>query len=525
MPVAASVRASLYQDSVALMRIAQIVQARPGVRQATLLMGTPANKAMLDEAGLLLPELDAARPGDLMIVIAAETDAALAAAADECRRLLEGAPGRKDETAPTTRAPRSIAMASAPESTLAQISVPGAYAGAEAMKALRRGLHVFLFSDNVPIAQELAIKTLARERRLLVMGPDCGTAILGGTPIGFANAVRRGAVGLVGASGTGLQEVACQIHARGQGVSHALGTGGRDVSEAIGGITMHAALDALASDPGTRVIVAVSKPPAASVARSIVTRARAIDKPVVLLFLGADIATHERLPAQIVAVDTLRDAAIAAVTLLEGRSFADATAAPDALRAAQAEARRLAPGQRYLRGLYSGGTFCSEAQLVWRALGLDVHSNAPVDGKVARGEEAHVALDLGSDEYTVGRPHPMIDPGVRIARIADAARDPATAAIVLDVVLGFGSHPDPAGALAPAILQARSAATRDGRHLAVVGFVTGTEEDPQRLSVQQAALRGAGAIVAASSTDAAAIAGEIARDVQSRTSRSLAAHG
>jgi succinyl-CoA synthetase alpha subunit len=404
-----------------------------------------------------------------------------------------------------------MARAQEVEATLAQISVPGPYAAAEALKALRQGLNVFLFSDNVPLEQERAIKEVARDKGLLVMGPDCGTAILGGVPIGFANAVRAGAISLVGASGTGLQEVTCRIHALGAGVRHAIGTGGRDVYEEIGGITMCQAIDLLAQDAATRVIAIVSKPPSPDVARRVLARAVAAGKPCVLLFLGEDVSGPS-LPGHVVAVRTLADAAAAAAALLDGRRMVSTPAADEA-RAAH-EAAQLAPDQRYVRGLYSGGTFCTEAQLLWRERGLRVFSNAPLDASVALREGAtsreHTALDLGADEFTVGRPHPMIDPAMRVERIAREARDPSTAAIVLDVVLGYGAHPDPAGALAPAIVQAKSACAREGRRLVVVAFVCGTDGDPQSLSAQTATLEAAGALIMPDSTSAARFAGAIA---------------
>ncbi len=529
MPISTSIKANLYKDSVALMRIAQVMLARPGVRQATLLMGTPANKAMLAQAGLSSPESEGARPGDLMIVVDAESREAVDWANDECLRLLEGGRDSSGRAPSTEVAPRSIAMAMAAShaklSTLAQVSVPGPYAAAEAMKALRQGLNVFLFSDNVPLAQERALKTLALERGLLVMGPDCGTAIINGTPIGFSNVLRKGAISLVGASGTGLQEVTCRIHALGQGVRHAIGTGGRDVSAEIGGITMIQAIDLLADDPATHAIVIVSKPPAPAVARRILDRARAIDKPFVVLFLGTDLS-REQLPARIVPVGTLYDAAVAAVALAQGLAYEGAARSEPWARVAEGEARRLAPGQRYLRALYSGGTFCAEGQLLWRDLGFSVRSNAAIEKGASQatsvGSGRHIALDMGSEEFTAGRPHPMIDPGPRIARFAEEARDPSTAAIVLDLVLGYGSHPDPAGAVAPAIAEAKSACARCGRDLAVVTFVCGTEDDPQRLSAQQATLREAGALVAPNSTAAAMLAGEIALRAQGDPGQRLA---
>src|SRR5580704_9603583 len=94
-----------------------------------------------------------------------------------------------------------------------------------------------IFSDNVPIAEEASLKHEARERGLMVMGPDCGTAIIGGVPLAFANAVPRGDIGIIGASGTGIQEVSTLIARAGRGVRHAIGTGGRDMHAEVGGLT------------------------------------------------------------------------------------------------------------------------------------------------------------------------------------------------------------------------------------------------------------------------------------------------
>jgi succinyl-CoA synthetase alpha subunit len=375
------------------------------------------------------------------------------------------------------------------------------------MKALKRGLHVFLFSDNVPLAEEQAIKRLAARKGLLVMGPDCGTAIIGGVPLGFANVVRRGGIGLVGASGTGMQEVSCRIHALGDGVSHAIGTGSRDVYEEVGGTTLAAGLSLLARDPATRVIVIVSKPPSPAVADRALAAARACGKPVVVLFLGAKLAGGDNLHL----VATLEEAAATAVAIARGVKLAPAPSpAPPVL---DAQIARLARSQKHLRGLYSGGTYCTEAQYVWKDAGIATWSNAPADKKYALPHGApsreHTAIDLGADEFTVGRPHPMIDFAARTERLIAEARDPSVAAILLDVVLGFGANPDPAGELAPAVREARAIAANDGRTLIVLGFLCGTDGDPQGLAGQAAKLAEGGVILAPTSTAAARLAAHV----------------
>lgn len=511
MPIKALVKANIYKDSVALMRASQLVVARTGVRRATLLMGTRGNKDLLAQAGLLDPAIKNAQPNDIMIVIEDDSDDAAAAAINQVHTLIEGEEPKRAGRDTGDALPRSIAsgVALAPNANLAQISVPGSYAGAEALKALHQGLNVFLFSDNVPLEQERIVKDLARRKGLLVMGPDCGTAIIGGVPLGFANVVRRGTIGLVGASGTGLQEVTCRIHQLGGGISHAIGTGSRDISEAIGGSTMSQALELLARDSGTNIVTVVSKPPAASVQRRIVREAEGIGKPVVMCFLGA---ASDAAPASSVhLVSTLYDAAAKAVALERGNALVGSQTMP--LPEAIANAQLLGHDQQFVRGLFSGGTFCYEAQIIWRQQGIRAFSNAPLnaDCRLADGaaSHGHCAIDLGSDEFTIGRPHPMIDPSLRIERLLQEARDPSVAVILLDVVLGYGSHEDPAGVLAPAIRESKSAAARHGRSLPIVCFVCGTEEDPQILSVQEGKLLHEGVLLAPSSTAAAKLAAEI----------------
>ncbi len=508
MPIAATTKKNFYKDSVALMRISQIVAGRDGLARVSLLMGTPANKDILGQSGLLVPELAGAAPADLMLLVEG-AGAALASALEAIEAELQGGDAKPSAGA-IEIAPRSIAMGLErfAGATLAQVSVPGPYAAAEAMKALKRGLHVFLFSDNVPLAEEQAVKRLAAKKGLLVMGPDCGTAIVAGVPLGFANAVRRGAIGVAGASGTGMQEVTCRIHQLGEGVSHAIGTGSRDVYEEIGGTTLLAALDLLARDPATRVIVVVSKPPAASVAERALAALRKSGKPAVVLFLGAELPGGGNVHP----VATLEQAAATAVALARGAPVPQAAApTPAGFDAAVA---KLGPAQKYLRGLYSGGTYCTEAQLVWRDAGIDAWSNAPLDKRFAlphlAASRGHTAIDLGADEFTVGRPHPMIDFAARLERLALEARDPAVAAIVLDVVLGYGAHPDPAGALAPVVRAARAAAAKDGRELLVLGFLCGTDGDPQPLAAQSAMLADSGMVLAPGSTAAAALAARAA---------------
>jgi len=474
------VRRATYLDSIVLMRISRQIAALPGVEEAGLIIGTPANKVILRDAKILGQEGSAAEPGDLIIALRARDARAADAALLEARRLLDQ-PSALGTTA-AIESSRTIraALQRLPDANLALISVPGDFAVVEARKAMELGLHVMIFSDNVPIADEAALKQDARDRGLFVMGPDCGTAIIGGVPLGFANVVPTGDIGIIGASGTGIQEVSCLIARASRGITHAIGTGGRDLKAEVGAITTLMAIDALDADDRTEHIVLISKPPAASVARSVLDRVAKSAKPFTICFLGA---TDVALPANARSATTLK----AAAELVVGE-------------VADSAKLRLPPlnGGRLIRGLFAGGTLCSEAQIVFRQAGLAVMSNVPVPGASAMtgAHDGHVLIDLGDDEFTRGRPHPMFEPGVRDAPLAEALADPGIGVVLLDIVLGYGGHPDPAGHLA-AFLAGRQ------RRPMIVASVTGTDADPQPRETQVQTLAEAGVIVAGSNADAA----------------------
>lgn len=476
-------RAGFYLDSVALMRISQAVQDIAGVSAASLMMGSPSNKELLRDAGLLDADAEAAGPNDLVIAVRADDGDALRVAFETAEAALRGpAAGGRDEAGWN---PRSLetGLRALPGANLAIVSVPGDFAAREARRALERGLNVMLFSDNVAVEEEIALKTLARERGLLMMGPDCGTAIVAGAPIGFANAVPRGDIGLIAASGTGLQEVACLIARAGGGISHGIGVGGRDLGAAVGGATTLSAIDALDRDEATRRVVLISKPPDPETARRIADRISASPKRFTLCCVGME---PMDLPGNARQAATLREAA--------GDAFAGAGVAEPGRTLQTALGR---PGRKRgtVRGLFSGGSLCAEAQAVLMSAGIRFSSNVPIPG-ASGAESGHRLIDLGADEYTRGRPHPMIEPAVRDRPLAKALADPEVGVILVDVVVGHGAHEDPAGRLA-AVLAAH------GREAPVViASVCGTDEDPQNRSAQVEALRDAGVVVAESNAGA-----------------------
>ena len=482
--IAVQVRQGRWADSAKLLAAARAAEATDGVERAACFMATPANLAEARELGLWDDAMSEAGADDLVIVVGGPGgEAGMQAAATVLDARSAGA-----AAAAVAAAPKSLSKVDA---DIALISVPGEYAALEAHKALGAGMDVMLFSDGVTIDDEVVLKRRARELGRLVMGPGCGTAIIDGVGLAFANVVTRGPVGVVAAAGTGAQEVTVLLDRYGTGTSACYGTGGRDLHEAVGAITMLDAIDRLVADPATEVILCVSKPPAPNVAEQVLAALSATPKPAAVCFVGA---SGLDAPDGVTIAATLEEAAIAAARM----------AGASADRATDPVIDWVQPG--LVRGLYSGGTLCSEAAAILAEHLPRVESNAAAGNavKLKPGESptTHACLDLGEEEYTRGRPHPMIDPQARAEILAQVAADPAVSVILLDVVLGYGSHPDPAGALIPTI---RDALARRER-LAIVAHVCGTEADPQVASRQEAALADAGVRIAATNAQAARIA-------------------
>jgi succinyl-CoA synthetase alpha subunit len=492
------IRKGFYLDSVALMRLSREVAASPGVIEAALMMGTPSNAAIMLNAGLL-DKSTAVKGNDLVIAVKAETEPAAREALDGAIKSLDK-PKSQVEGQAAWR-PHSIAAAVKvrPAINLALISVPGDFAAAEARKALNRGLHVLMFSDNVSLEDELSLKLQARAASLLMMGPDCGTAVIGGAPLAFANKLKRGRIGIIGASGTGTQEVSCLISEAGEGISHAIGVGGRDLKKDIGGITTLMAIDAFDSDPETDHVVLISKPPHPDVARSVLGRIGQSSKSFTVCFIGA---SDVELPPNARFSPTLKGAAELA---LGGRRIG---AGFDADNVAS---RLLRTGRGGIEGLFVGGTLCAEAQVILASAGRKVASNAAIPGVPKLEAEPNGGrdrlIDLGDDEYTRGRPHPMIDPSVRDHALRAGLKNRYLSVVLLDLVLGYGAHADPAEHLT------RIVADRGQEAPALVASVVGTEQDPQVRSAQVRKLEQAGIVVAPSNAQACKLAVAVANNV------------
>ena len=507
------IKSGEYFDSVTLMQVAKKLTELEGITDAAAVMGTMENKSILSSSGLLLDIFSNAADAELLIAVSGETAEAVDAAMQLVDDYLKESRNRVDDAGEYH--PKSLegALPYLPGANLAVISVAGKYAGDEAYKALKAGLHVMIFSDNVSVPMEKKLKEIGRDNGLLVMGPDCGTAIINGVPLAFANVVNRGNIGIAAASGTGLQEISCIISNEGAGISQAIGTGGRDVKSAIGGIMVLEALRALEQDAQTDVIVLVCKPPDSDVLEKIKETVGQLSKPVVGAILGWEADKIRQMGMH--AADTLEENALLAVALSKGMNqseFRQVLTSRDAeLRSlARAEKAKLQPNQAYIRGLFSGGTLCDETQMILDAQKLPVYSNTPLKTGLqledAWKSQGHTIIDLGDDEFTVGRPHPMIDYSLRNRRMIMEANDPETAVILLDVVLGYGSNMNAGTELSEAVQDANAAAVKQGRHVSIICSITGTPGDPQNKDDVQGQLKNAGALILPSNAAASRLA-------------------
>lgn len=471
-----------YKDSIVLMLLTNEIADMEGVEQVSIMMATPANKDIFDDAGLLTEEVKEAKADDIAIVMEIDKEER----ADEVLEAIDAFLNKSEAKDKTKTADVAKSWAQAeelmPETNLALFSIPGIYAAKEAEKALDLGKHIFLFSDNVELEDEVRLKKKAYDKGLLFMGPDSGTGMISGVPLAFTNKVRKGSIGVVGASGTGIQEVTTLIHKMGQGVSSAVGTGGRDLSEEVGAITMLDSLNHLAQKEDTKVLVVISKPPSQKVKDKVENFLRSIDKPVVTVFIGEQPAFHE---PNMYHAYTLDEAAQAAVKLTEGSSVTDLQL--------QNEKEKVNEHlkDKTIKGYYAGGTLALEAAMI---IGdsLSVELSEDHAKGIMLSHEGFEVTDFGDDAYTQGRPHPMMDPHFRVEKIENSLDDPTTGIILFDLVLGYGSHEDMAGALSQAIIDVQEQAKAQNRELVFVSTVCGTDLDYQDYQKQVEILEAAG---------------------------------
>jgi len=504
MPSGFVIRKNQYYDSVFLMSVNARILKVEGIQQTAVLMGSPANKQLLDDIGIQGLDIDSAQPNDLIVAVIADSMIIVNQVLDNLDVWLNAI----QEEAPISHLHTlEDGLAAKSNANLVVISIPGEFAAREARKALDAGLNVFMFSGNVSIDDELKLKQLAKQRGLLVMGPDCGTSIIGGVGIGFANVIRKGGIGAIGAAGTGLQEFTTQVHNHGFGISHAIGTGSHDISDQIGGLTTLAAMDALEEDVNTQVIAIISKPPGAATLKQLLEKFDSCHKPVIGCFLGVEpgiISGKKNLkPAR-----TIDEAVRLATKMFNNPTPSEAGSSPNDLKTLSEEKAGWSPEQKYLRGILAGGTFCYQSQQILREVGITVYSNNPLDSKnkLMHPDKSiqHTLVDMGDEFYMVGKPHPMIDGTMRRQRIIAESHDPQMAVLYLDFILGYNASMDPVGELVDAIDEAKRVYKQRGGSLTVVASICGTKADPQDLTFQVNMLRDAGVLVYDSNAQATA---------------------
>lgn len=494
-----------YRDSVYLMKLSGDARAESGAQQISAMMGTERNKELFQNSGLFTPEIGEASPGDLVIAVEAD-DADMDKALEIVQHLLtttaKAAPKKDGAKTPTCL---EEALAEDADSSMLLVSTAGDYARYEAAKALAAGLDVMLYSDNISCEDEIALKTFARSQGRLVMGPDCGTAIVDGVPLAFANRVRSGCVGLVGASGTGLQELFCLLDRCGVGITNAYGTGGRDLKDIIGGITALSAFDRLIADPQTTILGLIGKPPGAKVRQLIADKIKASGKPAFVHYLGCKEYGVEEAAGMTCAATTT-DLAVCIAKAVNSDVDTCSLFAERPLPCSQPAG--------FLRGLFGGGTLCQEAaELAEPYLAGEKCINMSVEGytsiDASEASRGHTFWDLGDDAFTVGRPHPMIAPELRMDRLVQELCDPAVSVVLIDLVIGYGSHENGAGEVVKAIKLAEEQSA-DAAKTLVVASVCGTEQDNPSRSAQLAILEQAGVIVLPSNASAAVWAAKAA---------------
>lgn len=490
------IKPNSYQDSINLMLLTNEVSTIEGVIQSQVMMGTDANKDIFKTANLYTDEVENASPNDMVIVVETEDKSVVEKVLESSEKFLTDLSVKKDASGTKTVKNWNDAIEVLPDANLALFSIPGIYAATEIEKALDRGLHVFSFSDNVSLEDEIRLKKKAHEKGLLLMGPDCGTGIISSIPMAFTNVVNPGNIGIVGASGTGIQEVTTIIERLGGGVVHAIGTGGRDLHEDVGGITMKDAIIGLEHHDPTEVIVVISKPPAKKVRDEVMDLLQAVSKPVVAIFLGENPENHE---GSVYLAHTLEETAQIAVDLANGNEVKKQYLEP----LANIVTNTL-PESATVKGLYSGGTLANEAAMLI-AETLELGKTDKSEGYILNTNGFEV-MDLGDDMYTQGKPHPMIDPDVRVNKIKEAVEDESTGIILLDVVLGYGAHPDMANALKPAIEQALETAKKANREFHIIATVVGTKYDPQDYDKSVQVLKDMGVLVEESNARAIRLA-------------------
>ena len=473
-----------YIDSVLLMQISREIEKMQGVSKASCMVATAENISFLEMAGFHPPS--GVSGNSVIIAVEAESSKKCEDAINNAINLIDTGMVQHKTSYTLDDLPDLISTDDFP---VVFISTPGEYAYDVADKSLDSGANIHIFSSNVPIEQELRLKTKGASKGLFVMGPDCGTSIIHGKGLGFSNALEAtGDIGIIGSSGTGIQELSVLMDRNGLGVSYAIGVGSNDLKESINGIMSKQALNFLKER--CSAIAVVCKKPDPSVERALLESMGNI--PSVFISLGSD---KQYSSGNTYVTGNIDDAVSHLMSKIgKGRKIQQ-----------EAFPKMKEPGKdrKLLRGFFVGGSLCYQAQAILHGKGIHVFSNAPADEQYRVEKDfdnLNVCIDTGAEEYVAGKPHPMIDPVSRNSFLVRESSRNDVRVILFDIILGYGSAEDPVAGLDK---------MKNGPVL--VASICGTEKDSQGYQSIRKRLEDKGVVVFRSAARAAEYAASIMR--------------
>jgi len=472
---------NFFRDSVQMMQFSQQLKDEQGVIDAAIVMGTDLNKNTLKKMGLLTEDGISATENDTLITINCQDENSLNNAVQKAEQLL---------TSDITKSKNefndlSSALDAFDNANMASLSIPGQFVKEMATELIRKQLHLFVFSDHVPLEDEILLKNLALENNVLFMGPEAGTSILNGTVFGFGNRIRSGSVGIIGASGTGIQESSTMIDLFGEGISHAIGVGGRDLRNDIGGMMTMKTMEVFEDDPNTKAVLLVSKPVGDDVRNKIINKINNFSKKNYVLCLIGDNENRED-SAKIKFSKSIQISVLKILKYVNDDAYKKIKdvvrkQVDDSIKLAKSLSSDLNNDQRFVRGFFAGGTLCYESKIILEQMIGKVYSNLSSDDEYSiKGNAAskeNTLIDFGEEEFTSARPHPIIDPLLRKNRILEDADDPNVGVIIIDIICGINAAKNTMAFHAETIKKAIENAKEKGRRLSVFAYICGTEKD------------------------------------------------
>ena len=489
------IKKNFFRDSVQMMQFSQQLKDEQGVIDAAIVMSTVLNKNTLKNMNLLTEDGISATENDTLISINCQDENSLSNAIQKAEQLLTSISAKaKNEFTSLASALDTFS-----DANIASLSIPGQFVKEMATELINKQLNLFVFSDHVPLEDEIYLKNLALENNVLFMGPEAGTSILNGTVFGFGNRVRKGSIGIIGASGTGIQESSTMIDLFGEGISHGIGVGGRDLRNDIGGMMTMKAMEIFENDPNTKAVLLVSKPVDNYIRNKIINKINNFSKKNYVLCLIGD-NENSVDTAKIKFSKSIQMSVLKILKLLDDNVYKKTkdvvrNQINDSIKLSESLSKDLNEGQKFIRGFFAGGTLCYESKIILEQMIGKIYSNLSSDdeysikGNVSSKE--NTLIDFGEEEFTSARPHPIIDPLLRRNRILEDANDPNVGVIIIDIICGINAAKNTMAFHAETIKKAIEIAREQGRKLSVFTYICGTENDVSKNELKLLADSGA----------------------------------